>query len=67
MLSTRLVETLFCFIHYLIKPLTDIHHPIGQFLQCLIYQSIGHLIVVGIGYGACDGSEGVCIAFVCPI
>jgi len=41
-------------VHHFIKPLTNFHHPLWQFLHCLINQGIGHLLVIGIGHGICN-------------
>ena len=46
-------------IHPLIKPLADIHHPVGEFLEGLVDEGVGHVLVVGVSHGAGDGSEGV--------
>ena len=49
-------------IHHLIKPFADVDHPGGEFLHGLVDEGVGHLFVIGVGHGTCDGGEGVGIA-----
>lgn len=53
------MEVSFFPIYPLIKPLADIHHPGGELLDGLVDEGIGHLLAVGVGHRAGDGSEGV--------
>ena len=56
---TSLVNGTLPFIHALVKAFADLDHPVGQFLQGLVDEGIGHLLVIGIGHGASYGGERV--------
>ena len=50
-------EGLFYSIYSFIKPLADIYHPVWEFLHGLVDESVGHLLVVGIGHAAKGNRE----------